>query len=266
MPNKRLSDFAAATYPLPNNAGLPGPTGPAGGGSYLPVNPPVDGSNNTLAVDNVGNTSWQPVGGYQITGFSLSGSGVAGVVEVGTSIANINWSATFNFTPTSISVSCTGKATQTPVPSGTSRSGTFAGPFTNVTNNTQVVVSITVVDPAGAPHVSNAIILFAAKVVWDSVNSPETVGQTLWNTLNAANNALAANGAVANLAFSSSSGQDQVFARLASLGTPTLKDSGGDVYPATLLGTSVITENGTPQTMNFYTVGVSGATFSWSLS
>ena len=254
-------DYAAAqgiTPPAWNNGGGGGGTG------YLPASPPADGTNNTLAVSFSGVTSWQPVGGYQITGFALSGSGVNPVVEVGSSIATINWGASFNFTPASISVTCTGKATQTPAPTGETADGTFTGPFTGVTNGNQVTVTITVIDPVGAPHVATASVVFSAKVVWGSVTSP-VAGQGLWNALNTANNVLNVNGQ-ATMAFASSPGQQQTFARESSLGTPTLKDSNGFEYTAVLLGTVVIAENGTSQSMNFYTVGNPSATFTWFMT
>jgi hypothetical protein len=195
----------------------------------------------------------------------LSGAGVAPIVEVGNSIANINWAATYNFTPSSISVSATGKPTQTPVPTGTSSAGTFAGPFTSNTNGDSVTVSIAAVDPVGATHISNQTITFSSKVVWGSTTPPEVVGQALWDALNIDNNVLSPNGTVGTMSFASGPGQDQTFARLASFGPPTLM-SGGFTYPPTLLGTSVITENGTTQTYNFYTVGAPGLTFSWSMT
>ena len=246
------------TPPAWNNGGGGGGTG------YLPADQPADGTNNTLAVSLAGVTSWQPVGGYQITGFTLSGTGVASTVEVGSSIASIGFAATFNFVPTAIAVNCTGKPTQTPAPSGMSISGSFTGPFTETVNGAAVTVSITVTDPAGAPHVANAVITFAAKISWASVTSP-AAGQALWNTQNAANNVLSASGNV-TMGFTSSPGQQQTFSRLVSLGTPTLKDSGGDVYPPVLIGTATIVENGTSQAMNFWSVGAPGVTFSWTMT
>jgi hypothetical protein len=68
------------------------------------------------------------------------------------------------------------------------------------------------------------------------------------------------------MAFASSSGQQQTFARESALGTPTLKDSNGFEYTAVLLGTVVIAENGTSQSINFYTVGNPSATFTWYMT
>jgi hypothetical protein len=235
-----------------------------GAGNYLPPSAPPNGTQNILAVDNAGHTSWQPVGGYEITGFSISGAGVSSIVEVGSTQAAINWSASFNFTPTSITVTCTGKAPQTPSPTGGSASGSFAGPFTSNVNNTTITVSITVVDPDGAPHSTSASMTYAVKIVWASVTSP-IVGQALWVTMNGRNNILSTS-LNATMGFTSGGGQQQTFATLAGLGTPTLKDDSGDFYPPVLLGSSMIIENGTTQTMNFYTVGVPGITFTWIMS
>ncbi len=215
-------------------------------------------------VDPSGNSSWQPFGGYEVVSFTLSGIGVAPIVEVGSSRSTINWSADFNFTPTSITVTCTGHAPQTPVPSGTTSSGTFVGPFTSSINGDTINLSITAIDPNGSPQVFNTNITYAAKIVWGSVTSP-IAGQSLWGQLNATNNILNPT-RHATLAFASASGQQQTFAILASLGSPILTDSGGDVYPATLIGSQTISENGTNQLMDFYFVGVPGITFTWSMT
>ena len=238
--------------------------GGGGGTGYLPADPPPDGTNNTLAVSLLGVTSWQPVGGYQITGFALSGAEVASTVEVGSSIAAINFAATYNFTPLAIAVNCTGKVTQTPAPTGETTSGSFTGPFTNAVNGAVITVSITATDPSGAPHTAVATITFAARVGWGSVSSP-VAGQALYNTLTASNSQLTSSGNL-TMGFTSGPGQQQTFYRLVSLGTPILKDSGGDVYPPVLVGTQTIVENGTSQAMNFWTVGAPGATFSWTMT
>jgi len=263
-------------------AGLVGPAGPAGatgpagaqgpagasGVAYLPATAPANNNTYVLNVNSAGIETWQPQGGYTITSFGLSGTNYAGVVEVGTSVAGsgLTWTANFNFTPTSITVTCTGQATQNPSPTGTSSTGMFTGPFTNTTNGSSITVTISVIDPSGAPHSSSSSIVWATAVIWGSVTPPEVVGQALWNTLYASHHSIVAAGNVASLSFASGPGQDQCFARLSTFPTPSLKDSSGDIYPATLLGSSAITENGTSQTYNFYTVGVQGVTFTWSLT
>ncbi len=271
--SKKIPDFAASTYPLPGNnngggggTGPTGPTGPGGGASYLPANPPPDSSNNTLSVDASGNEAWQPVGGYNIQSFSISGSGVANVVEVGSTQAVINWSATYNFTPISITVTCTGQPTQTPAPSGGSSSGTFTGPFTSDVNGTVIAVQITVIDPVGAPHVANATMTYAAKIVFGSVVAgSEVAGQALWNTLNAAGSVLRSTRG-GSYPYASPFGFDQAFGLLSSLGTPTMKDPNGNVVSVVLIGSATISENATPQTVSFYTVGSPGASTTYTMS
>lgn len=249
--------------------GIPGPEGPqgpqgfSGPSSYVPPLEPAFGTNNTLVVDGRGVVSWQPLGGYLITSFSISESRI---VEVGSSIPSINWSATFNFTPISITVTCTGQTPQTPTPSGTSSSGVFTPsiPFTSSNDGDTITLSITAIDSTGAPHMMNTNLVFSSVIVWGSISSP-SIGQTLWNSL-AIQNTLLTTSLNATLSFSSVAGQIQTFAVLSSLGTPTLKDSGGDVYPPTLLGTATIVENSTNQSINFYTVGVPGITFTWTMT
>lgn len=260
-----------ATGPTGPGGGATGPTGPtgaAGGGgpSYLPTNPPANSTNNTLVVDALGNESWQPVGGYQITSFGISGSGVAGTVEVGSTQSNINWASTYNFTPTSISVACTGKTTVNPTPTGTSSSGTFAGPFTSNTNGVTITLTITAVDPAGASHQATATMTYAGKIVFGSVApGAETPGQTLWNTLNTAGSNLRSTRG-GSYPYSSTFGQDQAFGLINSLGTPVMKDPNGNIVTTVFLGNAIITENGTSQSVNFYTVGASGTSSTYSMS
>jgi hypothetical protein len=214
-------------------------------------------------VDGSGVTSWQSVGGYQLTDFAVTGVGVAPTVEVGSSQTTLAFSATANFplNAGNTTTSWTGVLTGGPV---TGASGSIPGTATSPNNGDQLVVTMTATDPAGAPHTATFTMTYAAKVVWGSITPPETVGQALWNALNAQNSTLSVTGS-AELTYTSTDGQDQVFARLASLPAPILI-ANGNVYPAVLLGTSVITENATPQNVNFYTVGDQGLTFSWSLT
>jgi len=253
----------------PGQTGQTGPEGPqgpqgfSGPSSYLPPTEPAFGTNNTLVVDFSGDVSWQPLGGYLITSFTISSPKI---VEVGTSIPSISWSASFNFIPTSIIVSCTGQPSQNPTPTGTSSFGTFVSetPFSSPTSGDTITLSITAFDSMGAPHMMNTSVTFSALIVWGSISSP-SVGQTLWNSL-AAQNSLLNTGLNATLSYTSSPGQNQVFAVLSDLGTPTLKDSGGDVYPPTLLGMATVVQNSTNQSINFYTVGVTGITFTWTMT
>jgi len=219
-----------------------------------------------LSVDSSGNTAWQPVGGYGITSFGISGTGVASTVEVGSTQAAINWSAAYNFTPISITVTCTGQTTQTPAPTGDSSAGTFTGPFTSTVNGTVITVQITVIDPVGAPHVANATMTYSGKIVFGSVVAgSETPGQSLWNTLNAAgSNLRPTRGGSYN--YASPFGYDQAFALLTSLGTPTMKDPNGNVVSVVDLGSDAITENGTTQNYTFYTVGSPGASTTYTMS
>ncbi len=253
----------------PGADGAAGPAGPAGtgGATYLPPSAPANSTVNVLVVDSGGNESWQPQGGYQISSFGIS----QGNVEIGSTVASFNWSAAFNFTPSAVSVACTnpgGVAPSTQTPSGSpTLNGTFTATFTENTPGTAITVTITVTDPAGAPHTAIASFKFLAKILWGSITPPETAGQTLWNTLNGDTTVLdASNGHHSGLSFASASGQDQVFARLSSYGTPTLTDSGGDVYTPTLIGTVGVTENGVGAvSYSFFSVGAPGLTFSWNL-
>jgi hypothetical protein len=202
---------------------------------------------------------------YAITAFSISGAGVAAVVVVGSSQAVIDWSATYNFTPTAISISCTGQPLQPVTPTGSSSSGSFTGPFTSNVNGVSITLVITATDPHGGIHTATASMTYATHFVWGSVTGPVT-GQGLWNTLFADNENLTP-GSAATIPFSSSFGEQQVFARLASFGTPTVTDvSGADTYTANLLGTVQITDNGTLQTMSFWEVGAPGSVFTWKVS
>jgi hypothetical protein len=246
--------------------GDPGAQGVAGknaAAAYIPALPPPNSTTNTLFVDNNGNVSWQQLGGFLITSFILN---QPEYVEVGSSISNIAWTANFNFTPTSIVVSCTGLQSQSPAPTGETASGTFIPntPFTSSTSGTTITVSITAIDPSGAPHTVNSTIVFAANIVWGSALNP-VAGQALWNSLASMDSLLATNLDTV-IGFASPSGYDQTFAILTSLAPPTLRDPGGDVYTPESLGTANIIENGTTQSFNFYTIGQQGLTFSWSLT
>lgn len=230
------------------------------GPAYLPATAPPNSTNNTLLVDASGNESWQAASGYQLTGFTLGGPGVAPVVEVGSSQSAITYAATANFVPASVSVSWSGVLTGGPL---TTLTGSIPGTATSATDGDQLVVTITAIDPAGAPHTLVVTMTYVAKIVWGSITPPEVAGQALWDALNAQNSVLSANGS-ATLNYASGPGQDQVFGLLTSL-TPTAI-SGGFAYPLTTIGSAVITENGTPQNVNFYSVGTQGITFTWSLT
>jgi len=240
--------------------------GGSGGVTYLPPNPPAASTVSVLATNASDVTSWQPQGGYGIGSFALSGTGVAATVEVGTSIASIIYTADYNFTPTPpITVTCTGETNQTPAPSGMTTVGTFNGPFTNAVSGSVVALTISVIDPVGAPHTANASVTFAAKVVYGSVTGALTPGQALWNTLNGSGSILRATRG-GNYTYASGVGANQVFGLLTSLGAPTMKDPNGSVVTCISLGSDTITENGTSQNVTFYTVGAPGASTTYTMS
>ena len=248
-------------------AGGGGGGGGGGGPTYLPASAPPNSTNNTLAVSSGGVTSWNPVGGYQVLTAGISGTGVAGVVEVGSSQAAVNVALTYNFTPTSVSYSYSGVATGGPTsvtPTGTSSSFTITpgSAFTSSTNAAALVITVTAVDPAGAPHTASMAMTYAAKIVYGSLApAAETVDQTMWNTLaGLGSNLTPSRGG--NYNFASALGDDQCFGMVTSLGTPTLTDpSTSFTYPPTSLGTASITENGTTQAVTFWKAGLPGSTF-----
>lgn len=239
-----------------------GYTGSAGDGSYLPVDAPPNGTTNTLYVSNLGVVSWVPEGGYTIETFSLSGTGVASTVEVGTSISSVNFSGTLNFTPTALTWTASGVVTESGTLSNTSSfSGTVTGPVTSPTNGAQLTVTIHATDPLGTVHTSSATITFAIRIVYGVVASPETAGQALWNTL-LANASVLTSTRSATVSFTGVVGEDDVAAMLTSFGTPTLTDSAtGFRYTGVSLGTATITENGTSQAVTFWKFGNSGSSF-----
>lgn len=238
--------------------------GGGGGVGYLPPAAPAASGNYTLATNASDVASWQPVGGYQILTFGLSGTGVAAVVEVGTSIAAVAFAGTLNFTPTALSVAWSGVATGTASPAlGTSFSGSLTGgPFTSPTNGAQLAVTVSATDPAGAVHTATQVVTFAAKLVYGSLApGSETVDQAMWNALNTNGSVVSATG-TGSVNFASAFGQDQCIARLTSLGTPTFTDpSTGFTYPAASLGTASVTENGTTQAVTFWKFANPGSSF-----
>jgi hypothetical protein len=236
--------------PLSNTGGSGGP------GSALPAPPTSDGTYDLLVASGV--ASWELVGGDQILTFT----GITATVEVGMSRASFTWASTYNTTPTTITLSWSGVATGSmniPV-TGTSSGGTVNGPFVSATNNTSLVVTLTVVFPDGTKS-KNQSILWAAKVIYGSVAGALTPGQALWNALNASGSQLHATRGGA-YSFTSPIGENQVFGVLNSLGVTQFTDPAtGFTYPFVPSGAPVvIVENGTNQTVQFGTAGNPGST------
>jgi hypothetical protein len=240
--------------------GSSGQGGGGGGGSTLPALPGADGIYDLVVSGGVG--SWQLVGGDKILTFT----GLTPGVEVGTSLASVNWAATFNVAPSAITISWSGVASGSTTLTGpftTSASGTITGPFTSAANNAKLIVSITCTFPDGV-HAANQSTTWEAKIVYGSVATGTiTIDQAGWNTLNALNSQLRPVRA-GSYAFTSAIGFDQVFACLTSLYPGTWTDpSTGFTYPTTSLGTATITENGTSQNVTFFTLGNPGSTITW---
>src|SRR5665213_2329459 len=142
-------------------------------------------------VNNSGIASWQAMGGFLITSFTLS---EPALVEVGSSIITIDWAAVFNFTPTSITATCTGQADQNPSPTGTTSNGSFTpgSPFTSAAHGASVSLGLTAIDSIGAAPSVISSMAFACRIAWGSITSP-VAGQGLWNSLVSQHNQLSVN-------------------------------------------------------------------------
>ncbi len=266
--------------------GATGATGPAGtgGASYLPATEPANNNTYYLAVNNVGVANWVPTTGY---GFTAVGSSQYN--QFGTQITTAAFSASFNFTATSVVVSCS-------VPGGTnpsnqsfstvaSVSGSFVptgGPTfwqqdTSGSNspNSTITITIQATAPDASVHTAYIYYYWVGEVLWASVNNP-VANQALWNSMYAGgiggNPATpAANdtgGGHKTLSFTSGGGTySSVFARLASYGTSGVTlTSGGFTYPGSWIGNATITENTSGSNVYaFFTVGNPGQSATYAL-
>ncbi len=259
--------------------GATGATGPAGtgGASYLPATEPPNNNNYYLSVNNLGVANWVPTTGY---GYTAVGSSQYN--QFGTEITSAAFSASFNFTATSVTVSCsvpggTNPANQT-FASVASVSGSFVpagGPTywqqdTSGSNSPNGTIAITIqaTAPDSSVHTAYIYYYWVGEVLWGSIQSP-VANQSLWNTLYAGGNggnpaSPAANdtgGGHKSLPFSSGGGTlSNTFARLASYGTSGVTcTSGGFTYPCTWIGSATITENTSgSNSYAFFTVGNPG--------
>lgn len=235
---------------------------PGGGGGGSGPDVPVVPGTYQLVVPVSGPAFYDIAGGPQINSFG----GISGLLEVGTSVPTVSWTASYNAVPSTITISWSGVASGSMGVgvTGTSSSGTITGPFPSTVSGTSLVVTLSVLFQDGTTRTASQTLTFGAKVVWGSITNPVS-SQSLWNNLNGQNNNV--NPTLnQSMSFASQAGQQQAFGVLTALGPPTLRDQSGDIYDTTFLGAANVTENGTTQNYGFYTVGAPGITFAWNMS
>jgi hypothetical protein len=238
--------------------------GGGGGGEGPPGGnvPQPPGAGDVLTSTGSGplDYAWLPPGGFAISTFT----GFTQTKEVGGSVVNPTIGASYNTIPDNAHVNWT-NPTGGPLNLTTPfTSGTITATFADTVIGHTSTATLTAVK-GSTTKTATQTITWAGSIAFGSVSGTLTAGQTLYDTLRADGFQLhTANGG--SYAFASASGVNQVFAIPAGFGTPTVKDGNGFIYTPTLIGTSTITENGTSQSFNFFTVGSPGSTVTFTLS
>lgn len=230
-------------------------------GSLIP-NATEAGDYLTSTGTSPGQWTWLPPGGFAISTFT----GFTQTVEVGTTVSTPTVNMTYNTAPDSATVSWTNPSTGSP--------HVLTTPFTSYTiavNFTSSIIGATSTATLSATKgtstkTSTQTITFAGAICFGSVASgTEAAGQSLYNTLRASGFSLhTSNGG--SYPYASATGFDQVIAIPNAFGTPTVKDGNGFVYTPVLIGNASVTENGTTQSVNFFTLGNPGSTVTFTLS
>lgn len=205
---------------------------------------------------------WGPPGGLSLTTFVVQDEGV---VEVGTTVTDPTWTATANEVPDLVTLSWTNpNGSDSPTP-GTSMSGTITAVFTSNTNGAKSTFLLSAIKDLDTASLSASIVW--SGVVTAGAHTPAgTPGQALWNNLTGQNEILRTT-IGGSFAIACSGSEVPTGAVLTSLGRlPTITDQNHFTYPATILGTSNVTENGTTQNYTFFTWADLGADATFTFS